>query len=275
MDIRKWHDKYSTDCKLRYPSEKTQENYMCSVGTFLEYFQKDVEPKSISTQSIKEWLLTYSSINTRNHKLCAIKSFYEMTVCMPLKLEKIPFSKKEQKLPQPLSEQEVAALFKACTNTKHRAIMALLFNCGMRVSEVLNLKPQHIDRNRNVINIIAGKGKKDRIVPLGLPLLTLLEKYYREYKPKEYMFNGQFDVQYSESSINKFLKEIAKKAGVNRNLHSHLGRHSYASQLWANGTDLSKIQEILGHSSEKTTRIYTKCTAQIISSVPSPYNFAL
>lgn len=275
MDIRKWHEKYSTDCRLRYPSEKTQENYICSVGTFLSFFKDEIEPKAIHTQKIKEWLLTYTSINTRNHKLCAIKSFYSLTVGMPLKLDKVPFSKKEQKLPQPLSEQEVKALFDHCTNLKHRAIMALLFGCGMRVSEVLNLKPSHIDRQRKVINIISGKGKKDRLVPMGAELLSLLERYWREYKSKEYMFNGQFDVQYSDRSINQFLKDIAKKAGIKRNIHSHLGRHSYASQLWANGTELGKIREILGHTSEKTVRIYTKCTAQIIANVPSPYAFTL
>jgi len=167
----------------------------------------------------------------------------------------------------------VQALFAACTNLKHRAIMALLFGCGMRVSEVLNLKPEHIDRKRGVINIISGKGNKDRIVPLGNDLLVLLSKYWLEYRPKTYMFNGQISEQYSMSSINQFLKQIAHKAGVNKNLHSHLGRHSYASQLWANGVDLSKIREILGHNTEKTTRIYTKCTAQIISSVRSPYTF--
>ena len=91
MDFLKWYDRYSTDCKLKYPSERTQENYLCSVGTFLKHFEKEKEPKSISNQSIKEWLLTYNTINTRNHKLCAIKSFYEITVGMPLKLDKIPF----------------------------------------------------------------------------------------------------------------------------------------------------------------------------------------
>lgn len=275
MDIRKWHYRYSIDCRLAYPSVKTQENYKSSVWTFLSHFADEVEPKSILNEKIKLWLLNYDSINTRNHKLCAIKSFYEITVGMPLKLDRIPFSKKEQKLPQPLSESEVKALFDACDNLKHRAIMGLLFNCGMRVSEVINLKPEHIDRKRDVINIICGKGKKDRIVPLGKPLLELLEKYYRQYRPKEYMFNGQFSNQYTPTSINAFLKQIAAKAGLNKRLHSHLGRHSYASHLWANGTDLSKIKEILGHNSEKTTRIYTKCTAQIISGIKSPYNFAL
>ncbi len=95
MNFRQWYDRYSTDCKLKYPSERTQENYLCSVGTFLKHFEKEVEPKAIPTQSIKEWLLTFATINTRNHKLCAIKSFYEITVGMPLKLDKIPFSKKK------------------------------------------------------------------------------------------------------------------------------------------------------------------------------------
>lgn len=107
MEFRKWYDRYSTDCKLKYPSERTQQNYLCSVGTFLKYFEKETEPKSITTQSIKEWLLTFSTINTRNHKLCAVKSFYEITVNMPLKLDKIPFSKKNKQLPIVLAIDEI------------------------------------------------------------------------------------------------------------------------------------------------------------------------
>lgn len=168
MEFRKWYDRYSTDCKLKYPSKKTQENYLCSVGTFLNYFKNEIEPKSISTQSIKEWLLNFNSINTRNHKLCAIKSFYELTVRMPIKLEKIPFSKKDKKLPIVLSQDEIQRMFNVCENKKHKVILALLYSCSLRVSELINLQWTHIDRSRMIINVIQAKGGKNKIFSLYL-----------------------------------------------------------------------------------------------------------
>lgn len=120
MDFTKWHNKYCIDSRLKYPSIRTQENYQCSVGTFLKYFKNDIDPTRIKTDSIKEWLLTFETINTRNHKLCAIKSFYEITVGMPLKLDKIPFSQKNKQLPIVLSVDEIQRMFNACTNLKNK-----------------------------------------------------------------------------------------------------------------------------------------------------------
>lgn len=278
MENRKWLERYSTDCKLKYSSKATQDNYIHSVGVFLNYFSNYREPKEVPTQKIKEWLLSCKNENTRNHRLCAIKSFYQITVGMPVKLDKIPYSRKTQKLPMPLSIEEVTLLFKACKNKKHEAIMSLLFGCGMRVGEVLNLKPQHIDRSRMVIHVVNGKGLKDRFVPLDPFVLKKLEEYYRQYKPKEWMFNGQFSTnetptQYTERSINQFLKDIAKDAGISKRLYSHLGRHSYASQLVENGTDLGIIQNILGHKKQSTTLIYAKITSSTINKVRSPLSF--
>jgi len=126
MNIPIWLDRYCTDSKLKYPSVKTQENYQSSVKSFLYKFKDVKEPSRISTQEIKEWLCSFDTINTRNHKLCGIKSFYEITVGMPLKLDKIPFSKKDKKLPIVLSIDEVQSMFKACVNTKHKVITHIL-----------------------------------------------------------------------------------------------------------------------------------------------------
>jgi integrase/recombinase XerD len=274
MDCIKWADKYTIDCRLKYNSLATQNNYISQVKSFLYHFEKAYrEPKEIPTEEIKKWLLEKESPNTRNHRLCSIKSFYELTVKMPVKIDKIPFAKKEEKLPIPLSEIETKALFNACTNLKHKAILSLLFGCGLRVGDVINLRPHNIDRANDVIHIIGGKGGKDRIVPLGEKILALMEEYYKLYRPKSgYMFDGQFGGQYSQRSINLFIKEIGRKAGIKKHLHSHLGRHSYASQLYSSGTDLAKIGTILGHKSEKTTRIYAKTTSYIISKINSPIN---
>lgn len=274
MDYGKWIERYSADCRLKYPSEATRKNYISQIISFCNRFKNYEQPKSIPTEDIKNWLLESKTPNTRNHKLCAIKSFYELTVGMPLKLDRIPFSKKEQKLPMPLSKEEVELLFKNCDNLKHKAIMSLLFGCGMRVGEVLNLKPGNIDRSNGVIHIVNGKGNKDRMVPLHASVLSILENYYRAYKPKIYMFNGQFpekDLKYSERSINAFFKQIAVKAKIKKNVHSHLGRHSYASNLLIKGTDLGLIQKILGHKKLETTMIYTKVTSQVINKIDNPF----
>lgn len=272
MEIRKWYDRYSTDCKLKYPSIKTQENYLCSVGTFLKYFENEIEPKSISNQSIKEWLLNFETINTRNHKLCAIKSFYELTVGMPLKLDKIPFSKKNKQLPIVLSVDEIQRMFNVCENKKHKVILALLYSCSLRVSELINLKWEHIDRSRMVINIIQAKGNKDRQVGLNDKLIQLLKEYYWEYKPKEYVLNGwKNEPQYSERSVGQVIKQLAEKANIkNKRIYTHLIRHCSATHLVEKGTDINIVQRLLGHSNVKTTAIYTHISHNIISRVQSP-----
>lgn len=276
MNIPIWLDRYCTDSKLKYPSDKTQENYQSSVKSFLYYFKEHKEPSRISTQEIKEYLCKFDTINTRNHKLCAIKSFYEITVRMPLKLDKIPFSKKDKKLPIVLSVEEMQKMFSVCENLKHKVILALLYSCGFRVSELINLKWKDIDRSRMIINIIQAKGKKDRQVGLNQKLIDLLTEYWNEYKSKEYVLNGQFpdkELRYSERSVGEVVKQLATKAGIdNKRVYTHLIRHCHATHLLENGTDLSIIQKLLGHSNIKTTQIYTHISHNHISKVPSLLN---
>lgn len=273
MNIPIWLDRYCTDSKLKYPSVKTQENYQSSVKSFLYKFKDAKEPSRISTQEIKEWLCSFDTINTRNHKLCGIKSFYEITVGMPLKLDKIPFSKKDKKLPIVLSVDEVQSMFKACVNTKHKVILALLYSCGLRVSELINLKWSHIDRSRMIINILQAKGNKDRQVMLTPKLLPLLEKYYFEYKSKEYVLNGQFpekQLKYSDRSVGEVVKQIATKAGINKRVYTHLMRHNCFTHMVENGTDINLIQKLAGHSKVSTTMIYTHISHNHISKIQSP-----
>jgi len=274
MDIRKWYDKYSTDCRLKYPSQRTQENYSCTVEKFLKYFKNEIEPKSIPTDSIKKWLLTFDTINTRNHKLCAIKSFYQITIHMPLKLEKIPFSKRNKKLPIVLSIQEIQRMFDVCKNKKHKVILALLYGCSLRVSELINLQWNHIDRGRMIINIIQAKGNKDRQVGLNNVLIKLLEEYYREYHSIIYILNGDGDLaQYSERSVNAVIHQLAAKAGIlNKRVYTHLIRHTSATHMAEAGININFLQDWLGHSSPKTTNIYLHTSHNIIAKMQSPLN---
>lgn len=271
MDCRKWIERYSIDCKLKYNSAATHKNYISCVSTFLFYFKNEREPKEIPTQSIKEWLLKFG-INTRNHKLCAIKSFYELTVGMPVKIDKIPYAKKSKSLPIVLSVDEVQKMFSVCENLKHKVILALLYSCGLRVSELINLKWQHIDRSRMVINIIAAKGNKDRQVGLTEKIIPLLEKYYREYKPNPFVLEGQIKDQYSDRSVLQVVKNLAKKAGLNKKVWTHLIRHCYGTHQVESGVDINLIQKVLGHSNVKTTNIYLHTSHNLISKIQSPLN---
>lgn len=270
MDCRKWLHQYSIDCKLKYGSLNTQQNYISCVQTFLEAFKNFREPKEIPTSDIKKWLLTFQTVNTRNHKLCAVKSFYEITVGMPVKIDKIPFAKKEKKLPIVLSVGEMQRMFDVCVNKKHKVILALMYSSGLRVSEVINLKWEHIDRERKVINVIAGKGKKDRQTLLPDNLIKLLEEYYWDYKPKEYVLNGQFDLQYSSTSCLQVIKQLASKAGINKRVWNHLIRHNAFTHLCEAGTDINLIQRLAGHTSSKTTSIYLHISHSTISKIQSP-----
>ena len=274
MDCRKWIDRYSIDCRLKYNSVNTQENYISQVRSFLFYFEKIYrEPKEIPTERIKLWILSKDSINTRNHRLCAVKSFYEITVGMPMKIEKIPFGKKDKKLPIVLSQAEIQRMFDICNNLKHRVILTLLYSCGLRVSELLNLEWSHIDRYRMIINIIQAKGKKDRQVMLPQVIIPMLAQYYKEYRPIKFVLNGQCGaIQYSDRSVGQAIKQLALKAGINKRVYTHLLRHCSFTHLVEQGIDINIIQKLAGHNSVKTTMMYCHISNNIISNIPSPIN---
>jgi integrase/recombinase XerD len=270
MDCRKWSNKYSTDCKLKYNSLATQSNYTSCVNNFLNKFCKYREPKEVPTQEIKEYLLTFKTINTRKHNLCAIKSFYKISVNMPTKIDKIPYPKSDKKLPQVLSVEEVQKMFSVCDNLKHKVILALLYSCGLRVSELINLKWSNIDRSRMIINILNGKGGKDRQVMLTESLIPLLENYYREYKTKEFILSGQFSNQYSSRSVLQVIKQLGVKAGINKRIWTHQMRHNSFTHMVERGTDINLISKLAGHQNIKTTLLYTHISHNIVSKIPSP-----
>jgi integrase/recombinase XerD len=163
-------------------------------------------------------------------------------------------------------------MFDVCDNLKHKMILSILYACGLRVSELINLKWSNIDRSRMIINIIKGKGNKDRQVMLPEVLIPLLEKYYREYKSKEYVFNGQNSLQYSDRSVLQVVKNLAGKAGISKKVCTHLMRHNCFTHLCEAGTDINIIQKLAGHQNVKTTMIYVHISDSLISKINSPVN---
>ena len=271
MNIPKYIDLFRKDLLLKNYANSSIENYCSQVNCFLLYHNASYsEPSKINESAIKDWLLSAVTINSRKHNLSALKLFYSLTIKQPMKMRYIEYPRSEKKLPIVLSQQEIQRLFDVCENLKHRVILALLYSAGLRVSELINLKWGHIDRSRMVINIIAGKGKKDRQVMLAPQLIPLLEKYYKSFKPREYVLNGQFELQYSDRSVGEVVKQLATKAGIGKKVWTHLIRHCSFTHMVENGTDINLIQRLAGHSSPKTTAIYTHISHNLISRIQSP-----
>jgi len=272
MEIRKWSEKYSIDIQLLYQSEATRKNYKSQIWCFLNHFKDEVEPKAISNEKIKLWLLEGKTVNSIKHRLCALNSFYKHTVGMPSKIQKIPYPKADKKLPIVLSQDEVQRMFDVCDNLKHKVILALLYSCGLRVSELINLQWSNIDRSRMIVNIIAGKGKKDRQVMLPEVMIPLLEKYWKCYQTKTYILSGQFTNQYSATSVGQVMKQLATKAGINKRVYTHLMRHNCFTHMVEKGIDINLIQKLAGHNNVKTTMMYTHISDSLISKINSPIN---
>lgn len=165
------------------------------------------------------------------------------------------------------------AILEAPKNIKHQAMLSLIYACGLRRGELLNLNLMDIQSERNLLLIRQAKGKKDRVIPISSKLIELLRSYYKECKPKTWLFEGQFpNTPYSAKSLESVLKQSLTKAKIDKPVSLHWLRHSYATHLLENGTDLRYIQELLGHSSSKTTEIYTHVSTSIIKMIKSPFD---
>lgn len=266
MNIPKHVEMYRNDLKLKNYSDNTIKNYACQVELFLKHYNSEfTEPSKINEEAIKKWLLQFKTRNAMCHSISALKLFYSKTIKQPLKFKHIDYPKSEKKLPQIIDKDFLLEKINGITNKKHKAIIALAYSTGMRVSEVCNLKIEDIDSKRMLITIRQSKGRKDRIVALSQKILELLREYFLEYHPKEYLFNGQFDLQYSHRSCNQIVKKY-----LGKEYHFHLLRHSNATALLEAGTDLRIIQNHLGHASSKTTEIYTHVSTNIISKMQLP-----
>jgi site-specific recombinase XerD len=271
MNISEHTSSFIQEMKRRNYRPNTIENYASCIKVFFEKSKKD-HPKNINEQDIKNFLVAFCRPNTQRNYHSAIKKFYDICMGQKEKFKYIPYARKEQRLPIVLSQSEIQAMFDACENLKHKAILALLYSAGLRVSELLNLKWQHLDRQRRIINVIGAKGNKDRQVPLPQLLITVLEKYYVTFRPKEYVFNGQFGLQYSATSVLQVVKQLAAKAGINKRVWTHLLRHCSFTHLVEAGTDINLVQRLAGHSNVKTTAIYTHISHNLISKINSPLN---
>ena len=256
-------------------SKNTIKTYCDALIVFLRYFESK-EIASITNEDVihfnNDYILKngYSS-SYQNQVVNAIKLFFKEIESTVLKVEEIHRPKKEYKLPNVLSKEEVKQLLKCTKNLKHKAMLSLIYSCGLRRSELLALKPAHIDSKRGVLLIRNAKGRKDRITPLPQMMIEMLRTYYLQYRPTLYLFEGQVKGEnYSERSLNLVFNNALLRGNIKRPATLHSLRHSYATHLLEAGTDLRYIQELLGHKSSKTTEIYTHVSTKNISAIISP-----
>lgn len=253
--------------KLQYLnySQLTQNIYLYYIKEFLHNSKSP--PSKLKSNDFQSYLDSYdfTSISQQNQVINAIRFLYKYG--LNKKYDKVSFKrpKKEKKLPRVIDGDLLKQKIESISNLKHRTILTLAYSVGLRVSEVVNLKIVDIDSNRMLINIRQAKGRKDRIVPLSKNVLKLLREYYIQYKPKEYMFNGQTKLKYSVGSCQKIFKKY-----IDDDMSFHSLRHSCFTNLLENGTDLRIIQKIAGHNSSKTTEIYTHVSTQLLNQVQTP-----
>ncbi len=262
------------EIKLKGYSFKTKKSYMSHIKRFSSFINKNLD--EIVNQDVRKYslfLLEDRSVSHSyvNQAISAIKFLCNEVLRQNKIIEAMPRPKRENKLPNVLSFEDVAKILGALKNEKHKAILFLTYSAGLRVGEIIKLKSQDIDSQRMLIHVVQGKGKKDRYTILSEIALEQLRRYYKLYKPETCLFPGQNSKEnITERTVQRIFKNACLAAKITTNATIHTLMHSFATHLLEGGIDLRYIQELLGHSSSKTTEIYTHVTQKSISNIQSP-----
>jgi integrase/recombinase XerD len=256
---------YSPNTLRTYCSEFSQFLYILKSHSVLDCDQEMV--RRYILYCINELKLSENSLHSR---INAIKFYFEKVLFRDRMFVEIPRPKKQAKLPKVIHITDVKALFEKTTNLKHNTLLKLCYGMGLRVSEIVNLKIKDIDSKSMQVFVERAKGKKDRYANLPESILDQLRDYYMVYKPQEYLFEGQYGGKYSIRSAQAIFKTALQNAKVNKNVGIHSLRHSFATHLLENGTDVRFIQELLGHKDIRTTLLYTNVSDKSIRNIKSP-----
>jgi integrase/recombinase XerD len=261
------------DLRLRNYSPRTIEAYVAGVAKFAAHFGRS--PDQLGLEDVRTFQLHLLargvSWSQFNQTVCALRFFYAITLGRPGLVEHIPFGKRPKVLPAVLSRDEVARLFAAVRHDRHRLMLRTTYAGGLRVSELVRLQVADIDSARMVMHIRQGKGRKHRLVPLSPRLLAELRTYWRERRPRLWLFPGQGAAGHLRPDIvQRACREAAHSVGFTKHVTVHTLRHSYATHLLEAGVDLLTIQKLLGHRDLQTTARYTHVSTQRLRAAPSP-----
>lgn len=263
--------------RIRRYSDSTIKTYKDALRIFFR-FHSDKRIEEIDNTDLvrfnNEYIIHFRlSSSYQNQVINAVKTFFRQIQNYKLDVSVIQRPRREHLLPNVLSKEEVKRIINAQANIKHSTMLSMIYSCGLRRSELLNLRPSDIQSDRMVLLIRQGKGKKDRMVPLSHKILEMLRIYFKLYRPINWLFEGQVaGERYSEKSLESVLKQAIKKARIDKPVTLHWLRHSYATHLLESGTDLRYIQELLGHKSSKTTEIYTHVSTRSLQQIRSPFD---
>lgn len=260
--------------QLKGFSTRSITNYVAAVAALAAYHKHS--PMDLSTQQIRAFLLyelneKKNAAKTVNLHKAALKTFYNLMAPGSTVMDGITNIKCPQHIPMVLDTNEVQRLIEAIHNVKHKAAVTILYSSGLRLSECVTLKPHHIESGRMKVRVEQGKGKKDRYTILSHRALTLLREYYRVYRPKKWLFEG-WHGHIHQRSIGTVIKDAARNANINKRVSPHTLRHCFATHLLEQGVSLQVIQQLLGHSSIKTTTIYTHVSSVLLDKVVSPFD---
>jgi len=273
QDYKKCPETYLLKLELKKYANNTVKTYVSCFEKFTNYYRED-DIDNLNENDIRLYIQNLIQNNHSNsyinQAINSIKFYYEVVLGMPNRFYSIERPRKERKLPIVLSKDDILKIIKNTNNLKHKCIVGLLYSAGLRRSELLNLKPQDIESKRMVIKVKGAKGNKDRYTLLSKSILNDLRLYFKDYRPKEYLFEGANGGKYNANSVYKIVSNTALKAGIHLKVSPHVLRHSFATHLLESGTDLRYIQILLGHNSSKTTEIYTHVATNNFNSIKNP-----
>jgi site-specific recombinase XerD len=271
------------DMKIRHLASATIDAYTYHVDKFDQFLNRDPAFKKeigdATPGDVRDFQLHLIEIrkvgwSSFNQAVCSLRFLFSVTIPRDWHVVMIPFGKRAKRLPTVLSGQEVSLLLKCTPNLKHRTFFMTLYAAGLRLSEAASLRLSDIDSQRMQLNIQAGKGKKQRQVPLSPRLLESLRVYWKQYQPQKLLFPGKKPEKcYAGTSIQKTIKASARRAGIKKNVTPHTLRHSYATGLLEAGVDILTISRLLGHSSFTTTMVYLHVRRTHFLRTPSPLDW--
>lgn len=271
--------KFSKYLKGKRYSESTINTYSLLVSDFLGFYHnkqvEDLSNRSVELYIEDIYIKRKYSISKQRQFISALKvfkMFYPSTAIDDLALIR---PKRDRRLPTVLSKEEIIRVIQVTKNLKHRAIIAIIYSCGFRISELINLELRDIDISRRQIIVKNAKGRKDRYVIIADSFLPLLRNYVSTYVPQTYFVEGQNGKKYSPESVRKFLRKSCRLARISKRVTPHTLRHSYATHLLEDGIDLRYIQELLGHVKPETTMIYTHVAKKDLLAIKSPLDIAV
>jgi len=273
QDYRMVPKEYLQKLEMKKYALNTAKTYITLFEKFINHY-KSKELLEISEDDIRSYIQgemrNGKSDSWINQAINSIKFYYEIVLDMPSRFYAFDRPRKTTKLPEVLSKQEVKAILNCTLNLKHRCILSTIYSAGLRVSELLALKPKDIESSRMMIRVEDSKGGKDRYTLLSQNVLNDLRIYFKSFKPVTFLFEGHVGQRYSSSSVLKILKRSCQYAGIKRNIKTHTLRHSFATHLLEQGTDLRTIQTLLGHHSITTTETYTHVANNLMKNVVNP-----